>query len=585
LNAIANFIEEAGKLDRCSLSIFEPAIKEIGSIETTIQALLDVALDFQNQLSRLIILQVELTLPPEEEKPETITKSESGNLEEITDYTISIGSVNIYSIAGALGDTFANFESQTAGIAGIYSPFAFLEMPMVKTGLIEKIGQYSDKGVHIYRDAEYDIGIEAPEKKYDKTVSSGTETLYTSLKKSALIMNELETIHNNITNILVERESLSGESESQGYIEFAHYVKDFSVSMETISASLHTKILEAHIATDILALKNIPTNVPVLSGLTNSEQNPDIYSQNSTERSDIIQDFSEKMETITTALHARILEAQEVTDISALNKLSVKASSPAGSSKGEHSVIYPDQRIIEIPDFKPHEKLSMPYEASAISAARLSNAISMEYGGKDTIPLSRESQSAPSLYSLSTSISNAFETISDYITIAYEVDNRMSKLTEHEKEASKNIAPLLMDGSDAGASLLFERMASVGNVSSAEGQLKNIAFSIAAAGELQKAGSSAIKDMTSASPAGGGYHGPPVASLPNSIGNVMQILSGTQRETGAVSQNISNPVHFQNTFNIAINVKGGGEESELRDLGRKIGLILSDEIKRYGGIR
>jgi hypothetical protein len=47
----------------------------------------------------------------------------------------------------------------------------------------------------------------------------------------------------------------------------------------------------------------------------------------------------------------------------------------------------------------------------------------------------------------------------------------------------------------------------------------------------------------------------------------------------------SGAVNFHNSFNITVNVKGGREETDVKDLGRKIGQILSDEIKRYGGKR
>jgi hypothetical protein len=39
---------------------------------------------------------------------------------------------------------------------------------------------------------------------------------------------------------------------------------------------------------------------------------------------------------------------------------------------------------------------------------------------------------------------------------------------------------------------------------------------------------------------------------------------------------------FENVFNISVNMKGGENEGDLRDLGRKIGTILSDELRRYG---
>ena len=42
--------------------------------------------------------------------------------------------------------------------------------------------------------------------------------------------------------------------------------------------------------------------------------------------------------------------------------------------------------------------------------------------------------------------------------------------------------------------------------------------------------------------------------------------------------------HFHNDFHISVQVRDGSDERELRDLGRKIGRILSDELARYGGV-
>lgn len=41
--------------------------------------------------------------------------------------------------------------------------------------------------------------------------------------------------------------------------------------------------------------------------------------------------------------------------------------------------------------------------------------------------------------------------------------------------------------------------------------------------------------------------------------------------------------NIENSFNITVEVKNAAEERDLKELGRKIGAILSEEIKRYGG--
>jgi len=563
LNAVANLIKETCKLGRYSQRNFEPAIKEIASVEKTIQTLIDIAVDLQNLLSSLIILQIELVLPLEGEKSELPTKGE-GVSQEI-DYTIKIGPVNIYSMAGALGDTFAKFEAQTAGIAGIYAPYAFSEASQAVTPeLIEMMAKGSEDAANIGRNALLGIDIEAPEKivsSYDKALSLRTETLYEGLKKSALIINELKSLRDRMANISVEREILPAGADMPARIP------------DTLV------LAEQKQRNGVIARSEIFREIEEFSGYINH--------------------FSVAMDKASTALQTKILEAHEVTDISALNKMSVKDSQPAGLTKGEqHPVTYPGQRMIEIPVFMPREKVSMPTEETAINAARLSDAIAKEYSEKDTISFSRESLSAPippyaaalpSLSAPSTYVSNAFETISDYITVASEIDHQMIELTEESRQAaSKTIAPLnlLTKGDEASAALNLDRIAfgGYGGVAS-EGQARNIALSMAAAETLQRAGSSAIKEITAAvPPSGAGIRGLPTEAMPRAIENILQIFSAPTKETASAAQT-GGRASFQNTFNIVVNVKGGGEESELRDLGRKIGLILSEEIKRYGGIR
>lgn len=593
MNTIDNLIEETGKLGVYSQGNFEYAIKEMVAIEATIHALLDVALDLQNLLSSLIVLRVEPTLPPDEEKAELLNKSESP-AREITDYAINIGPVNIYSMSGAPGEALTEFKILTAEIAGIYAPHDFTReshaiMPQL-FGITAKEGE-EDKGW----DALY--GIEAQEKNvpaYDKV-----EPLYTDLKRSALMINELETICDSIAKIPTENEILSpadtiilpgqkkvvsGGSEVYKTISgVSSHVKDFSELIDNTSNLLYTKILEAEKISDISTLKNISVNTELTT-----DELAGIYSAwNMVDTSDSIKNISEISERISTAFHIKVREAYDTVGVQVPKNISINGPQSAGSTKSEaHPVIYHDQQMIEIPAFMPDIK----GKDAAINAAKLSNVISKESNSeKITIPFFKETSSgthaiSSPLLTLPEPVSNAFEAISNYITVASEINDQMSKVTELGGQvASETIAPfdLLLTGNGTGSILTPEVF---GRKSESEGSVMNIAESIATTRELQKVGYSVINDITAATPSGGAaYSGP--QGMPRTVESIMQFLSGSQREPASTSHTGSNAVNVHNTFNIMVDAKGGRDETELRDLGKKIGLILSEEIKRYGGIR
>jgi hypothetical protein len=113
----------------------------------------------------------------------------------------------------------------------------------------------------------------------------------------------------------------------------------------------------------------------------------------------------------------------------------------------------------------------------------------------------------------------------------------------------------------------------------------NLVMGITAARAMQSAGGSAINQFISVLPSlgSGGLQGAiPMERIGNGQININVPRAPPERgpEGGAVNK-VSN---FHNTFNITVSVKGGSDDGDLRDLGKKIGRILSDEIKRYGGI-
>jgi hypothetical protein len=113
----------------------------------------------------------------------------------------------------------------------------------------------------------------------------------------------------------------------------------------------------------------------------------------------------------------------------------------------------------------------------------------------------------------------------------------------------------------------------------------NLVMGIAASRAMQSAGGSAINNFISIMPSlgsGGLQAAIPVERMGAGPINIHVPPASGERgqEPGAVNK-VSN---FHNTFNITVSMKGGGDEGDLRELGKKIGRILSDEIKRYGGI-
>jgi hypothetical protein len=109
----------------------------------------------------------------------------------------------------------------------------------------------------------------------------------------------------------------------------------------------------------------------------------------------------------------------------------------------------------------------------------------------------------------------------------------------------------------------------------------NLAFNMA---EMQRAGGSVIQQFIRSGPSvssGLGGAASAVAGERNSIVNISSPAAAGNTTDNSTVNRVSN---FHNTFNITISTKGAGEESSLRDLGKKMGRILSDEMKRYGGI-
>ena len=596
MTAIDNLVKMADELNKDCLKNLGLTIEEIVDAGGMIQTLIDIALDLQDQVSRVIVTHIEFELPFEEGKAEIPVKSDIEPYpSQIHDHLINIGPINIYSMDRALSDTIREFTTQTTGIASIFTPYAFFDTSLL----------YSQEYVGMLPFT----GTKEPEKQastIDKTFFIETGTLYSGLRDSALMIKEMETIRDRMAVLPVEKGSVStsapvgvpisepamadipekvidtqvlpgyeieyaaGSGIVKDIDEFSEYVHDFSNIVENISTTIQTSISEARDVTDISSLQKI--SMEALSSVD--------------------------LDRTSTAVQTRISEIHGAAEISSIEGISTGAPPTADISKRESlHKITPVQRMIEVPDFMPVEKVPTAIEESAINAAALTNAIGREFmAEKETLSYSREVMAPsspdvhmvqPSISASSVSVSSAFNTISDYFTIASELGSQMTDMMEYGGEEVSDIfthsspIDLLVTGEDTGTALSLERIVFGGNGGTA-GIEPGIGLSITTTESLIKEGASAINDVFLSLPQDRtGYGGLPAATVPRAMENVMQM---SQNETTPSSPIERSANHFQNTFNIAINMKGSGDEHELRELGRKIGTILSDEIKRYGGI-
>ncbi|WP_424358897.1 hypothetical protein [Methanocella sp. MCL-LM] len=167
----------------------------------------------------------------------------------------------------------------------------------------------------------------------------------------------------------------------------------------------------------------------------------------------------------------------------------------------------------------------------------------------------------------------------------------------HDAAALSSVSPLAIPGNTGsrvqnGSAVPAARVAVPG---------LGLVSGIAAAQAGQRSGAAMIRQLIQSAPHVTGSVAPqapavydPAGGLPWSTPVTPSAASGAENIVnitvpGGATPKIAGPgpaskvSNFHNTFNITVNVKSG-EERELKDLGKKIGQILSEEIKRYGGI-
>jgi hypothetical protein len=530
ISSSSNFVEAV-------LSGIADLIEKITGIESTIESLLEAALDIQKILFDLIVLRIDIVLPPEAEKPETVTKKDGFfPSHNITNYTINIGPFNFSPLEEMLGDIFSDFESQTSSIAEIYAPRALSDEPMTSMFPMQ-MPEITD--LNFARSSGFEASGDkvAALEIYSPLIQN---KLYKELKSSAPIINELTTVCHRIAENSIEGEDIQINENMASALpgilpiipeekalrpEVHDNLNDFSEMVGNISTSILTKISEVHTKiADIESLNSLSTNATQFTGFIESKEHSEMHSTHKTvEISDHFREISDIAQNISTSIRTKISEVQKVTDIPSLNSLSMNASktrgafkidniqalnniSPetpisSGSIKNEIQTIqYPDQKNIEIPAFAPRQEFMTPTQEAAINSKNLSYVIGSN-PGKGSI--SGNYPSAQILTTQSTTApTNMFEALSNYMTIASHIDNQMSAMAEDNIPADvSSPLNLFMEENNLGSTPHLAMFASGKNGGFInEGMATNIAVSMAATDSLNNIGSSAIKSISAAIP-------------------------------------------------------------------------------------
>jgi len=591
VHAVTALAEEMGKLDVLSQKKFEPLLEEFSRFHSILQEFIDICLEVQNQIQQADIPFPEYPVIPEIEKPEDVRDYEKNSVpSSVNNFLITVGPLQINSLARALGETFKEFETQTATLADIYNPSTYSE-----PSIIAHVPQDTVSG-HIFEDT-LGIGFERLQG------SGGTDTIADKLNRSAGILHTLESIRTSMIRTYTERgTTIPGTPVSQGVT-----------------------------STRAMSGNNLDGEFTSGSDLSN-------YLRLSPDR---INAYPESLTTIFTGLHDMIKKSEEVADIPYPILIGGQQFIPPGTSlmrtgtgswgqplltsrlpdtevpyttpgikkpadrQSDKQVTAASKGIIEIPALLPAGKITLPSYNAQLHAVKLSKGLIEQYSGETSTPVLLDgSKGIPAVshpvpqrldYSLpGISIPHAFEKISEYLKYTSAIHHQITAplygsfdTTEFNPPAFSFTLPL--SGGDMGSPLLPNLLSyGVNSMSAEKNPILNLAMNMITSDGMKRA------DLSALSAVGNGQlplfpaevvQGASPASVPRALEHVFQMFSGAFGDTAAPSSAGGNTFHFQNTFNIVVNTKAAGDERGLRELGRKIGVILSEEMKRYGGSR
>ena len=598
VNAVARLARDMNRLDAGSRKYYVPFFSEAAKIQGIIRALIDACLG-SGELRRAGAPLFAYPLIPEGEEQEGRPDRQAApppSAQNIINITLS--SLQAGSLAGALGEAFGGFASQTDALADIYRPVAppagmhSTELPW---GTISR--------PPLPETAEARPGT--------TTGRAGTATVLESLRRSASVLHTLESVRTDLSRTLfIKRSTAEALPVAEGSVQPGPF-PPYSRGGE---------------------LPHVPAQPGTSGGVKARAQH-----------------YPEPLGTMFTTLHGMLQKPEGIADIPLPAKVPIghpplpqvpgpgtetpgadlpvrthksagAPALPAGVRQEPTVPEYPDRQrkpsrrtakstlsapaagIIEVPALVPGGVRDLRPEMATMNAARLSEGIARlsEGGGPATRPLSPEGipQAAirlsrgPEPSSPSVSIPDAFEKITQYLTWSTAVHQQLMAplsggitgsgpgifsfpLPFLIREGGGPSPGLVLPGKDSGSGQGIPVMNLAVSMMSGDAVRKGSLFPLSAAG------SSLLPGM----PFGSAFPETVTASPLFSLDHALPLYNGPRSETATPAGRGDNTTQFQNTFNITVTTTGRGDEAELRELGKKIGVILSDELKRYGGVR
>jgi len=589
VHAVAAFAEEMGKLDVCSQKKFEPLLEAFSRFHSILEEFINICLEINNKIQRADIPFPEYPVISDMEKPEDIRDHEKNSLSSsVNNFLITIGSLQINSLSRTVGETFKEFETQTAALADIYNP-----SPYPEPSIIAHVPRGKVSG-HRFKDTSGKV--------LEGLHDSGS-TIINKLNRSAGILHNLESIRMSMIGTCTERDILIPGAPVRQGVTSIHALPENNLDGERISGSDLSNYLRLS--------------------------------------SDHINEYPESLTTIFTGLHDMMKKSEEVavlpyptliggqqsipTESSLMGKGSGSWGQPLPTSRisdtevpgptlgikkpadrtSDNQVSSTARGIIEIPALFPAGKINLPSYDTQLHAVKLSEGILEQYSKETSTPVFQDgSKGTPAVshpgsrrldYSLpGISIPHAFEKISEYLTYTSAIHHQITapvygSIGTAELNPATLSFSLPLTGGDRGIPLLPNLLLnSVDGVPAEQNPVLNLAMNMVTSDGMKRA------DLLARSVVGNTQlpvypaevvQGASFVSVPRALEDVFQMFSGPYGDIAVPSSAGGNTFHFQNTFNIVVNTRSDGDERGLRELGRKIGVILSEEMKRYGGLR
>jgi hypothetical protein len=563
VNAVAGLAGEITRLDALGREQFGLFFLEAAKFQEILGALVNACLGRKDELERPGAPFFEYPLISEgggdEAKPgrEAPLPPSTANTVNLT-----LSSLQVSSLAGSLGEAFGGFTAQTAALADIFSPPA---LPDVHSGAV--------------------------------TGRADTTTVLEKLSRSASVLHTLDAVRSDLTRTLFFQKS----------------------AVENIP------VMESRVQQGTLPLFShggeLPP-IPAQGGIARSEPGLTVPSP-------------ELPGTMFTTLHGMLRKSERMADIPLPAKVPIghpllpvtehrAAGAPAhpamtrplpslpdyppvqkkpGRRTAKRPGMLPRTGVIEIPSLVPAGAVNQPSEMAAMNTERFSEGIARLSGtetAQTVFPVPATAVPSPTvLMSRSTDISSprvsipdAFEKIARYVTCRLEIHQQLVSSLSRGIAGGPGIfsIPLPFTVSEGRGGLLPGLVWQGKDTHATENTpVMNVAVSMMSSEGMQRAHllpfSAAGSSRTPGMPFGNAFSGTAPVSSPYSLEHALPLSAGSRDGTAHPAPGGRNPVNIQNTFNITVTAMAKGNEAELRELGRKIGVILSDEMRRYGGLR